>query len=254
MILIPLRHYLLTPQYYPMNSGYKYTYSLIFSLFILAVAEKSFSQQVPVSDSIQSKGADTVSKATTEKIGRIGIYVDYLNFIGQLIGDNKKYEGGVHLTVYRKFLLAAEGGIITLQPKSAIRNGEYRAEGKIWKVGADFAINYNKEKDSKIYLGFRYANSSFIDEGYYEVASVLWPTLKKSFSRNNLDAQWYEVLFGTEGHIFNGFYTGWTIRYRIRADQPDLFAIPVYSIPGFGNANTKTALAFSMYLKYQITW
>jgi hypothetical protein len=194
------------------------------------------------------------TKPPVTKVGRIGFYADYLNIAGQLFGNNQKYEGGAHFMFLKNIFLTVEAGTANLQPKSSIINGEYRADGHFWKAGLDFIVSHNRESDSKIYIGGRYARASFFDKGHYVVESSMWPSYRASFFREDLRADWYELLLGTEGNIFSGFYTGWMIRYRILADSPRLFPIPVYNIPGFGTGSGKNTFAFNLYLKYMIRW
>jgi hypothetical protein len=245
-----------------MNLNWHYIYKLIISASLVLPVNGIYAQDPISQDSVVIMAPDTAIGQDTINLtspviarkDRFGVYIDILGIAGQFLTTNKKYEGGVYFTAYRNFLLVLEGGNSILQPKSSLSNGEYRAEGNYWKAGMDYIINYNRESDTKIYVGARYANSAFEDRGDYEVASSLWPSYRSSFFREDLTAEWYEILAGTEGNLFGSFYTGWIIRYRIMLESPQLSPIPVYNIPGFGPGNSKSAFAFNFYLKYQIKW
>lgn len=218
------------------------------------VIEQQQEEQIP-EDAEPMEETDSVQiSASRIKTTGIGIYFDYLHLIGQLITDHEKYEGGINIIIFKKFSLVGEGGIANLRPETAIKNGSYLSEGIFWKVGLDYILNYNPEKESRIYLGVRYAQSNYSDEGKYEVASHLWPSFHEEFKRENFETSWYEVTFGTEGRLFNGLYTGWLIRYKMAATIPDYELYPIYSIPGYGSGSSKSNIGFNFYLKYLISW
>jgi tetrahydromethanopterin S-methyltransferase subunit F len=244
-----------------MNSNYRYFYNMILVAALICFTNLAFSGQMwdggKTGYFTLSVSEDTVvveAAGKNNKMGRIGFYVDYLSLASQLIGNNKILEGGAHLMVLSNLSLVVEGGTAIHLPKSSISNGEYRSEGTFWKAGMDFIVNYNRESDSRIYVGARYGKTSFDDQGIYEVASSLWPSYKATFAREGLMVEWFELLMGTEGNIFGGFYTGWMVRYRMLANSPGQFPIPIYHIPGFGTGTGKNTFAFNLYLKYLIRW
>ncbi len=218
------------------------------------VIEEQQEDEIPEAVDPLAETDSVQMNASKIKTTGIGVYFDYLHLIGQLINDHEKYECGINIIVFKKFSLVGEGGIASLRPKTAIKNGTYLSEGTFWKAGLDYILNYNREKESRIYLGFRYAQSSYSDEGRYEVASHLWPSYFEEFKREDFETSWYEVTFGTEGRLFNGLYTGWVVRYKMAATIPDYELYPIYSIPGYGSGSSKSNIAFNFYLKYLISW
>jgi len=182
-----------------------------------------------------------------------GVFVDYLKFASPLLSEDTKYEGGVEITLSKRFRMVGEAGYGLLQPESAIRNGSYRSEGIYGRAGIDFTILADAR--TSLYLGGRYAISQFEDAGTYRIESLLWPNEENVITtRQNLEANWFEVVLGTEGQLVADLYLGWIFRYRRMLTRDSFELFDVYSVPGFGIAKGKSSLAINLYLKYKFHW
>lgn len=231
----------------------RYIFSIIVS--ILVTVGTVYGQEDLPADTAVTGPADTLVTSQSQSLDtlkntRIAVYFDYLSLISRVVSSSVKYEGGVSVFPLKNIAIGVEGGLHRIPSSSTISNGEYLAEGTYGKAGIDYFFINGVE--SKIYVGARYAMAWFEDSYSYQIMSDLWPPFKESEDRQGLEAAWYEVLFGTEGAIFPSLYMGWTLRYRIKSRAPSLSPIPVYHIPGYGQANGKSSIGFSLYLKYSI--
>lgn len=181
-----------------------------------------------------------------------GLFIDFLKFASPLINEDVKYEGGLEITLTRRFRVVAEGGYGLLQPESAIRNGAYQSEGVYGRAGIDFTILADAR--NYLYIGGRYAISNFEDQGAYFIESPLWPNEAPKISPRNNEARWYEVVLGTEGQLFADLYLGWIFRYRRLLSRDSYELLDVFSIPGYGIAPGKSSLAVNFILKYKFHW
>lgn len=208
------------------------------------IAEDTIRQKEP--QTVAPKPADTVNVSW----GGVSLMVDYLKFGSYILGNNEKYEGSLAITFFEDFMIVAEGGYGLLVPERAIKNGSYRSEGIYGRIGINFILI--NSPSNKIYLGFRYAQSRFEDQGSLVLESSVWPSYQRDFTRKNLTADWAELVFGTEGALKYGFYMGWTLRFRFlnNYDKFDLF--PIDRIPGYGMTTSKMVPALNLYLKYHL--
>ena len=250
-----------------MKSLYRFIFSIFFlsACFLSAHAQDKIpSDTIPVADTLRQEkpAADTLRQQnvqkkerktdTTEVLGNISFYIDYLKFVSPAISNSRKYEGGITLNIYNGIHLAAEAGYGLLRPETAIRNGTFQAEGRYGRVGINFTILNNK--NSNIYLGGRYCKSFFDAQGTYAFESPLWGEYERSYAYQDLEAEWFEVLIGTEGEIFAGFYLGWIARMRSLLEYPDFEIEKVFNIPGYGRSVNSQLPAINLYLKYKIDW
>lgn len=221
---------------------------------VLAMGTGAFAQEPVPADTTSSMHEATQPEDSLQKskTTRIAIHLDYLSLVSRLISKSERYEGGVSVFPVRNFAVVAEAGFSRAEPKSAISNGSYAAEGYFGKAGVDYYLVNGRE--SRIYLGARYAMTSFDDRYSFVIASDLWPDYTGTGDRENLEASWYEALLGTEGVIVPGLYLGWTLRYRMIRLSPSFSTVNVYHIPGYGPAGSKNSLGVNLYLKYAISW
>lgn len=181
-----------------------------------------------------------------------GIYLDYLKFASQLLSEDIKYEGGLEITLSRRFKVVGEAGYGLLKPESAIRNGTYQSEGNYWRGGLDYTLI--ADANNYFYIGGRFAQSNFQDQGAYQIESPLWPNEAKTIETRKNQAQWYEFILGTEGRLFADLYLGWIFRYRLMISRDSYDLLDVYSVPGFGIATGDSSLAVNFILKYKFHW
>jgi len=222
---------------------------------VLAFQVAVYGQDAPadsVAAPVESATAIPSGAQDSSRAVRIAAHFDYLSLVSRIFSSSVKYEGGVAIFPLRNVALSAEGGYQSISSSSTISNGEYISEGIYGKAGIDYY--FINGSSSKIYVGARYAISRFDDSYTYRIVSDLWPAYEENGARKELESAWYEVVFGTGGALFSNLYMGWSLRYRIKSHAPSLSPIPVYRIPGFGQAGGKNSLGISLYLKYSISW
>jgi len=82
--------------------------------------------------------------------------------------------------------------------------------------------------------------------------SSLWDDYEGDFKRTDLEANWVELVVGSEsavwGNLFFGFY--FRMRFLIQADNFETFE--VYSIPGYGRTFDVIVPSLNLYVRYFI--
>lgn len=183
-------------------------------------------------------------------ISGIEIGVDYLKFASLLLDFETKYEGTFGLIFKNQYRVSLEGGRGILTPERAYQNAFYEAEGNYGRLGLDLIIPF--DTINSIFFGVKYGISQFSDVATFEIENALGFRETINYARDNLSANWYELVFGSETAIRRNLYAGGILRLRIlgRADRFD--PIDIYNIPGYGRVFDKTIPAFNLFLKYKI--
>ncbi len=193
------------------------------------------------------------------------IHVDYGKLLTLPFPFEYKVEGGIVLEVLERIELVGEIGYWEKNARKAIDNGTYTSTGTYMRAGAGFILPFN-QPGSQIGFGFRYAVSNFSDEGQYEISETegLIEPFASSFSRDNLSATWMSGVLTSTSSLklrkalpdspWNRIAKiGLIVRYRfliehderLSADDP----IDVFTIPGYGQTNSGSNLAFNLFVR-----
>jgi hypothetical protein len=132
----------------------------------------------------------------------------------------------------------------------------YRSAAPYVRVGMDYNVFFKKKARNYLFVGLRYAVSSFtydvttlaIDDPVYgggignpNQTDDVWggsipfdhPGLKGSM-------QWMEIVLGLRAHIWRSWHMGWALRMRYRTTaSASEFGNPWY-VPGFGKYASST--------------
>ena len=174
--------------------------------------------------------------------------IDYLKLGSFLLDFETKYEVGVGILYKNKIRLAGDWGYGKLKPQRAIKNGEYISEGTYYRVGADWVSSIDPRNN--VYAGLRYAKGMFEDRATFTIESDLWDDFNGNLDRPNLEADWFELVIGSENNIWNNLFIGWVFRFRILNEYTSFEGFDVYTIPGYGRPINNTIPAVNLYVKY----
>lgn len=197
--------------------------------FSLAFALTGFSQEVKTDSIIPKKqrygirlGADLF------KLTKSFVVEDYTGF--EIVGDYR---------LSKKIYLAGEFGNENKTTDEPQLN--FKTKGTYLKIGVDFNAHENwLDMENQIYIGGRYATSSFSQKLnyysiYYNTDGFLGPHTIVNANHNfsGLSAHWVELVGGIKAEVLNNLYVGFSVRlnYLITQKKPDNFD-NLY-IPGF---------------------
>jgi hypothetical protein len=217
-------------------------------------------QKLPEVDSVvvSSDSLDLYPK----RVFQPQLFVDYGKLITTAIGLENKLEGGISIIFFEKFEATAEFGKATLKPEHAYINGNYQSYGNYLRFGGGLITDINAK--SSIGIGVRYGLSRFQDQGRIEIqsASGLQDDFNYPFNRSGLSARWWSAVLTSESRvIFNKdvpeakinhlFKVGFFFRMRFLVTyENNNDPVEVYSIPGYGSANSGQQAAFNLFIKF----
>ncbi len=134
---------------------------------------------------------------------------------------------------------------------------QYEGEGNYFRVGPD--VNFIKSRRLLNFLafGFRYAHSNFREDLTYSTYNSLepetsWPEESLSYSESGIKGRWFEMNTSLKANIFNNFYMGFTVRYKLLPSSIKTGTFSTYYIPGFGKWVNNSNWGLSYYVSYRI--
>lgn len=209
--------------------------------------------------SFQSMGQDSLQvvedvneELSMPFLSSIAVSVDYGKLAAQFLNTESKYEFGGQVELKDRLVLIGEYGFSTLTPHGAYQNTDYTSEGSYFRLGLGYKIDFTAKNN--LYFSARYAKANFKDKGALDItsASGLYDDLFEPFVRDNLSAQWFEVVMSSEAKLWKGLYAGFHLRLRIMDKYDKQEPLDVYTIPGYGRTFDKSIPAVNLYLKYAL--
>ncbi len=190
-----------------------------------------------LSASAQGLKQQTERPDTTRFFRGLQVMADVVGPIQLAVSDYGQYEAALRINFKDKYFPVFELGYGTANHEDdPVTHVAYKTSAPYGKVGMDFNIMKNKHDIYRVYIGARYAFTTF----KYDVASpVLTDPVWKdpaAIQLNNISASyhWAELLFAVDAKIWGPLHLGWSVRYRRRLAHNDGESGNVWYVPGFG--------------------
>lgn len=135
-------------------------------------------------------------------------------------------------------------------------NYKYSANGAYTRLGIDY--NFMKHLDDqsadKLLIGLRYGFTTFAHKANnIMVEDNIWGNFENGEIKQKwLSAGWAEIASGMRAHLFNNFYLGWTVRFKLQLFLQKDENMQPYHIPGYGRAWNTSSIGFNYSLYYKI--
>jgi hypothetical protein len=181
-----------------------------------------------------------IKKDRIFNINKLRIGIDLSNpIISSSNDDNLSYEIVGDLQITDDIYLAAELGSIDKFIED--ENINFNSVGDYLKIGFDFNLFNNwVGMDNSIYIGLRYASSSFsnkVDSYIVRSSDSYFSNLVdigyENISHNNLNGNWIEIVTGLKVETFNNIYLGISLRLNKLLSDKKPSNFDNLFIPGF---------------------
>lgn len=174
-----------------------------------------------------------------------------------LLSDQLDYHDFIIDTDINKFLFNVEYGNATFQANNLYIN--YKSTGNYFRLGLDYNFMYDSKDFNALFFGFRYATSTFDEEVQYPSQNAIqmdtrWPVDTFNIGNNGVNAGWVEANLGLRVRVWNNFYMGMTVRYKIKPwvnKSSDGTLVPFY-VPGFGKDLNSDRWNLAYFIAYRI--
>ena len=124
-------------------------------------------------------------------------------------------------------------------------NISYKTKAPYGKIGVDFNVMKNKHDDYRLYVGARYAFTSFkVDYSSPPVTDPFWGDTKIEWGEENMKCKyhWAEAVFGAQAKIWKFIHLGWSLRYRKRVSYSEGEHSKAWYVPGFGKSGNSNIM------------
>ncbi|MTI22916.1 hypothetical protein E1176_17925, partial [Fulvivirga sp. RKSG066] len=168
-----------------------YTFSLVLALSV---------------GSLSAQDNDS-TKVTNAKTSGIELAFDYGKLFTLASDFESKYQGSIGYRYKNKVVITFRAGSAKLDPQNAYENGTYSSEGEFGVVSLNYLLPI--DATNTLFLGLGYGLSMYKDSYSYSLSSSIWPTLSDSDRRSDLQADWFELIIGSEKRLKrSNFYLG----------------------------------------------
>ncbi len=160
-------------------------------------------------------------------------------------------EATLDAEVYRNLYPVLEVGYSSLDEKEG--DFDYSMNGGYFRVGADYNVLKPKERSvhHTLTVGLRYGLAQFKHRAeHVTIPSDYWGDYLLESHENSLTGHWLELVGGVKAEIFNNFFLGWSLRYKILLNpEIDPLFTPLI-VPGYGKGSMNRGLGFSYTVSY----
>lgn len=151
-----------------------------------------------------------------------------------------QYEAAARLNLRGRYFPIVELGIGTSNHTNETTNLHYKVHSPYYRVGMDYNIAKNPRSMGRIFIGLRYAFSSYkydID-GPDRIDPVYGTTSPFHYTGVKGMNHWGEAVLGLEARVWGMLHLGWSIRYRMRFYNKRTRVDNSWYVPGFGKNDT----------------
>ena len=195
---------------------------------------------------------DTTTIPEAPFFSAISIKWDYGKTIGLVLEREDKYEGALEFVFRDRFILALEGGFADLRPRRAFENADYNVRGVYGRVGFDYRLN--PRGNFNTFAGVRYGRAFFDEEGTFFINNSLFNQFQETFVRNDQEAEWFEIVIGSESDLIKNVRLGFNLRLKFLNGFENFEPIELFTIPGFGLTSFTIYPALNLYARYTINF
>ena len=180
--------------------------------------------------------------ADTTLINGLAISADLVG-IGQLVlSGYGQVEGALRVNLLDRYFPTIELGWGIADKEDEVTLNRYKTNAPFMRLGMDYNISKNKHDVYRVFVGARYAFTSFkFDVSHADVQDPNFGgTSPYHFEGNRSSCHWAELVVGVDAKIWRSLHLGWTARYRQRLAHKHVELGNDWYVPGFGLSGSST--------------
>ena len=201
----------------------------------------------------QSRKVMVQQKDTIPFYRGVAVSFDLVGAAEKTLGSYGQYEGAVRVNLKDKYFPIIELGLGTADEEDVSTRLHYKTSAPYGRIGIDFNVIKNKHDDYRLYVGGRYAFTSF----KYDIFSpgltdpVWGDHVDYNYPDNKGTYHWLEFVGGIDAKIWKFFRLGWTVRYKRRLFHTEQEIGEPWYVPGFGKvSNSNLGATFNIIFEF----
>ncbi len=170
----------------------------------------------------------------------ISLSGDLAGMVMAAVSPYGQIEAACRINIKQRYFPIFEMGWGISNHTDELTEQHFRTNAPYFRVGCDYNIAKDRLSGNRIYVGLRYAFSTFTyDLDGPTLTDPVWGgSVPYHFEGISSRAQWGEAVFGLEAKIWKVFHLGWSLRYRLRFAQKKSSVGQSWYIPGYGKNDT----------------
>lgn len=189
----------------------------------------------------QNRRKDTEVKKDTVALFRgFSVSADLVGPVMMAVGDYGQYEAALHLNLKDKYFPVFELGYGRADHTEETTRLSYKTSAPYFRIGADFNVLKNKHDIYRLFVGVRYAFTSFkYDLSSPGVNDPVWGGVTPYEATDvKCNYHWLEVGLGVDVKLAGPLHLGWSLRYKQRLSADEGTLGKAWYVPGFGETGT----------------
>ncbi len=186
---------------------------------------------------------------TTPLFRGVAVSFDLVGAGQLMLSSYGQYEAALRINLRDKYFPIIEVGLGKADEDDVSTKLHYQTSTPYGRVGIDFNVMKNKHDDYRVYVGGRYAFSSF----KYDIFSpgmtdpVWGDHIESNHPGNKGSYHWLEFVGGIDAKIWKFVRLGWSIRYKRRLFHSEADIGNPWYVPGFGKqGGTRLGATFNV--------
>ena len=189
----------------------------------------------------QNRRKDTEVKKDTVALFRgFSVSADLVGPVMMAVGDYGQYEAALHLNLKDKYFPVFELGYGRADHTEETTQLSYKTSAPYVRIGADFNVLKNKHDIYRLFVGVRYAFTSFkYDLSSPGVNAPVWGGVTAYEATDvKCNYHWLEAGLGVDVKLAGPLHLGWSLRYKQRLSADEGTLGKAWYVPGFGETGT----------------
>lgn len=185
---------------------------------------------------------------TIQTFRGIAVSYDIAGTVMRMVGDYGQFEAALRVNIKDRYFPTIELGLGDAKHSAELaRDIEAKVSSPYGRIGCDFNMSKNKHDIYRVFVGARYAFTSFKTEANANVTDPYWgSTLPYSIKTKSCFFHWAEFLFAVDAQIWGPIRLGWSFRYRAKLGQSDIGDNNLWYIPGYGKDGNRLGGTFNI--------
>ena len=185
----------------------------------------------------QQRGKQLTESDTIPFFRGMAVSVDLAGVAQRALSDYGQYEAALRINLRDKYFPVVEIGMGEADANDVTTGLTYKCRAPYARIGVDFNVMKNKHDVNRVYVGGRYAFSSFnFDVLGDAVRDPIWGDVSDfNHTDNKASCHWLEFAAGIDAKIWKMIRLGWSVRYRRRMSNKEAAIGSPWYIPGYGS-------------------
>lgn len=168
---------------------------------------------------------------------------DLVGAAQMMLSDRGQYEAALRLNLHDQYFPIVEVGYGKASHEDDLVTGiTYKTSAPYFRVGIDFNVIRRKHTGNRIFVGARFAHTSYkVDVNCRPYTDPVWKW-DTSFGvrQEPCSLSWAEAVFGLDAKVFGPLHLGWSARFRLRVSHNDGRIGRTWYVPGYGIQDSST--------------